>query len=331
MGKNYLITGITGFAGPHLANLCLARGDSVTGLIRNSNGRENDIRDVVSSQNYDQLKFVYGDMTDKADMDAVFAQQKYDGVFHLAAQSHPPTSFKFPEATFIQNAIGTMNIASAIAKHSPETRFMMCSTAEVYGRVPEEAGPIKETFPLSPINPYGVSKAAADLYVRERAVSAKLPFFVTRAFAHTGPRRGNTFSVSSDAYQVAKIVKGLQEPRIKVGKLESRRVVVDVRDCVAAYFELMQDKFTPGEAYNVGGDELFSMGELLDIMLEKRNLKGKVELYRDPALVRPIGFGIQVPDSTKVRQATGWKPQIAISKTLDDLLNYWESKISQVK
>ena len=325
MNKNYLITGITGFAGPHLANLLIEQGDKVSGLIRGSNGMETDILDVIPDKKFNEIKFIYGDLTNANQITEIIKDGKFYGIFHLAAQSHPPTSFKDPIGTFNTNANGTINLVHAIQKYSRDTKFMLCSTSEVYGRV---EGKTTENHPINPINPYGVSKAAADLYVRERAVSEELPFFVTRAFSHTGPRRGKQFSISSDAYQIARIIKGFQEPKINVGKLESKRVVMDVRDCVLAYLNLMESKFIPGEAYNVGGDEIYSMEELLDEMLKIKGLKEKVEISRDEKLVRKIGFGIQIPDSTKLRNLTNWSPKIPIEKTLVDLLNYWEKKIT---
>ena len=325
---NFLVTGITGFVGPHLANLLLSEGHDVCGLVRASNGREHDIRDVVPDEMFNKVRFLYGDITDGPGMARLFQEHAFDGVFHLAAQSHPPTSFKDPEGTFVTNVNGTVNIAGAIARHQTNCRLMFCSTSEVYGNVPEEAGLITEEFPIAPVNPYGVSKAAADLYVRERARSTGVPFFVTRAFSHTGPRRGSPFSISSDALQIAQILRGLKEPIIRVGTLSSRRAVMDVRDCVRAYYRLML-QFKPGEAYNVGGDELFSMGDLLGAMLRLSGLEGRVELQVDPALVRPIDIPVQRPDSQKCRQVTGWKPEIPIETTLRDLLSYWNSKLSQ--
>ena len=323
----YLITGITGFAGPHLANLLLAENHEVFGLIRASNGTETDILDVVPDKNYNKIAFLYGDLLNRVSIDKVFKHNKFDGVFHLAAQSHPPTSFIDPQGTFDDNAVGTINIAEAIAEYQPTCRLMFCSTSEVYGAPLESAGPIDESFPIDPVNPYGVSKAAADLYIRERAKSLKLPFFVTRAFSHTGPRRGKNFSISSDAFQIARIKKGYQEPVINVGTLSARRVMMDVRDCVQAYYLLMQ-KFTPGEAYNVGGDKLYSIGEVLDKMLEMEGLTGKVEKRVDPKLVRPIDIPIQVCNTTKCRTLTGWAPKHPIEETLRNLLDYWQYKIT---
>jgi GDP-mannose 4,6-dehydratase len=322
----YLITGITGFVGPHLANLLLENGHEVWGFVRASNGREDDIREIVPDRNFERLKFIYGDLTDYDSCKRAMQAQKFDGVFHLAAQSHPPTSFDDPRGTFFANAVGTVNLAEAIRSVSPACRLMFCSTSEVYGAPAESEGPIHENFPIRPVNPYGVSKAAADLYVRERAASEKLHFFVTRAFSHTGPRRGRRFSIASDVYQIVRIQKGFQEPVIKVGTLSSKRVVMDVRDGCRAYYLLMQHS-APGEAYNVGGDELFTIGQLLELMLEMTGLKDRVRLEVDPKLVRPIDIPVQICDTRKCRQLTGWKPEIPIRKMLADLLEYYTRKI----
>ena len=322
----YLITGITGFVGPHLANLLIEKGDEIWGFVRAANGREDDIRDIVPDRNFQKLNFVYGDFYDYDSCVTAIKAAKFDGVYHLGAQSHPPTSFADPRGTFLANATGTVNLAEAIRSVSSQTRMLFCSTSEVYGAPLESQGPINESFPIAPVNPYAVSKAAADLYVRERAVSEKLAFFVTRAFSHTGPRRGRRFSIASDVYQVVRILKGFQEPVIKVGTLSSKRVVMDVRDIARAY-DLLMHKGIPGEAYNIGGDEVFTMGELLDQLIEMTGLKGKVQKEVDPKLVRPIDIPVQICDSRKFRDLTGFKPEIQIRKTLADLVEYYQRKI----
>ena len=322
----HLITGITGFVGPHLANLLIGQGHEVWGFVRAANGREDDIRDIVPDHNFQKLNFVYGDFIDYDSCVTAMKTAKFDGVYHLGAQSHPPTSFADPRGTFLANATGTVNLAEAIRAVSPQTRMLCCSTSEVYGAPLESEGPINENFPIRPVNPYAVSKAAADLYVRERAASEKLAFFVTRAFSHTGPRRGRRFSIASDVYQVVRILKGFQEPVIKVGTLSSKRVVMDVRDIARAY-DLLMHKGVPGEAYNIGGDEIFTMGELLDQLIEMTGLKDHVTKEVDPKLVRPIDIPVQICDSSKFRDLTGFKPQIPIRQTLADLVEYYRRKI----
>lgn len=335
--SKYLITGITGFVGPNLANLLISDGHEVYGLVRASNGRENDIRDIVSDENYNKINFLYGDLTRKKDIERIFKENLFDGIFHLGAQSHPPTSFIDPEGTYKTNYNGTKNIVGAIERHQRDCVMMFCSTSEVYGVVEEKNQPMTEDCQLKPINPYGLSKALSDVYVLGHANIKKepfnLPFFVTRAFSHTGLRRGNKFSISSDAYQLIRIKKGFQKPVISVGTLSSKRVIMDARDCIKAYAMLMEravdkDEKVIGKAFNIGGDELFSMRELLDHMLKISGLEGKVEEWINPKYVRKIDIPIQIPNSDKLRNLTGWKPEFDIVKqTLPDLLNYWDKKI----
>lgn len=332
--KNILITGLTGFAGPHLANYlikCIPEHDlKIYGLVRASNGRENDIRDVVPDSVFSQIEWVQGDLDNYDSLKQIFAKITFDEIYHLGAQSHPPTSFTQPRNTFVTNSLGTINLVDLVENYCPECKFMNCSTSEVYGAVPEEEQPITEEYPINPINPYGASKAAGDIYVTERAKSKGLKLFNTRAFSHTGPRRGFRFSISGDAYQIIRIKKGLQRSVIAVGTLSSKRVVMDVRDCVRAYAMLME-LFTPGESYNVGGDEdsIDTIGGFLGLMLDFADLRGKVAFEVNPNFVRKIDIPVQIPDSTKCRELTGWKPMICMAQTLTDLLGYWDTKIKE--
>ena len=222
----YLITGITGFAGPHLANLLIENGHEVYGLIRNSNGRETDILDVVPERNFSKITFLYSDLTNFRTLNQIFKTYRFDGVFHLAAQSHPPTSFIDPIGTWEDNVTGSMNLIQAIQDNQGlDCKLLFCSTSEVYGNTGVDKHKIKTTDVILPANPYGASKAAIDLYLQERFISTQLRGVITRAFSHTGPRRGKTFSISSDAYQIAKIMKGMQSKELFVGNLRSVRVV----------------------------------------------------------------------------------------------------------
>lgn len=323
---NFLITGITGFAGPHLANLLIENGHTVYGLIRNSNGRETDILDVVPEANFQKIKFLYSDLTNFRTLSNLFKTNKFDGVFHLAAQSHPPTSFTDPIGTFEANIMGSANLIQALLDNQPECKLMFCSTSEVYGNVGIDGRKIKTTDTLLPANPYGASKAATDLYLQERFENKQLRGYITRAFSHTGPRRGKTFSISSDAFQIAKMVKGLQEKTLQVGNLESVRVVLDVRDIVNAYYLLMLSEGSNGNVYNVSGDTPHKMGVYTDMLLDASGLTG-VEKVISPALYRPIDIHYQHGDCDSLIELTGWKPQYSLEQTIQDLLDYWLKKL----
>ena len=323
---DFLITGITGFAGPHLANLLNSKGHKVYGLIRSTNGRENDIRDVIKDSVYKDITFLYSDLKNYRILQEIFSKNKFDGVFHLAAQSHPPSSFIDPLGTFEENIIGSANLIQAITDNQPECKFMFCSTSEVYGNVGIDGRKIKYDDTLLPSNPYGASKAATDLYMQERIVNKKLKGFITRAFSHTGPRRGKNFSISSDAFQIARMMKGMQEKVLQIGNLDSVRVVIDVRDTVNAYYLGMINDNVNGDIFNVCGDEPLKMRVFTEKLIEISGLKNVIQEV-SPKLFRPIDIHYQHGDSTNLVEKTGWVPNIPIEKTLEDLLKYWIDKI----
>jgi len=325
--SKYLITGITGFAGPHLANLLIEQGHTVYGLVRNSNGRETDILDVVPEKNFQKIKFVYGDLTNYLSIDKVFETNLFDGVFHLAAQSHPPTSFTDPIGTFNANIMGSAHLIQAIEKYQPECKLMFCSTSEVYGNVGIDGRKIKTDDTLLPANPYGASKAATDLYLQERFENKKIRGFITRAFSHTGPRRGKTFSISSDAFQIAKMKLGMQEPVLQVGNLKSVRVVLDVRDIVNAYYLLMINDKSDGNIYNVSGNTPHEMGYYTDLLIKQADLKVEVQKVISDKLFRPIDIHYQHGDCQSLIDLTGWRPYYGLEATMQDLLEYWVNKL----
>ena len=327
MKKKALITGITGFAGPHLANLLHSEGHEVFGLVRSSNGRENDIRDVVPDEVYKDITFLYGDLTNHRVINSVFENNTFDGVFHLAAQSHPPTSFVDPLGTFENNVMGSANLIQAVTDTQPDCRFMFCSTSEVYGNVGQDGRKILTTDTLLPANPYGASKVATDLYMQERMESGKLNGFITRAFSHTGPRRGMNFSISSDAFQIARMMHGMQDKELLIGNLNSVRVVVDVRDTVNAYYLAMMQPESNGKVFNVCGDTPRKMQFFTDKLIELSGLTDVKQKIHEP-FYRPIDIHYQHGDSTNLEDITKWKPEISIEKTLDDLLKYWFNKLA---
>jgi GDP-mannose 4,6-dehydratase len=327
----YLITGITGFAGPHLARLLIDKGHSVHGLVRESNGREMDLLDVLDSRELDSIQFQYGDLTEFQSLSRLLNKEQFDGIFHLAAQSHPPTSFIDPVTTFSNNVQGSANLIEAIERHQKNCTLMFCSTSEVYGDSGRTLGILHENIPLQPSNPYGTSKAAIDLHVQERCHNGKLKGFITRAFSHTGPRRGKKFSISWDAYYLALITLGkVTDTILPVGNLETERVVMDVRDTVSAYYQLMLNHDN-GEAYNVCGpeDSVRKMEYFTDSLIEISKLKD-VEKRISEKLYRPVDIHIQIGDTAKLRKKTGWEPKFSIHQTLYDLYEYWLRKLGRV-
>jgi GDPmannose 4,6-dehydratase len=179
-----------------------------------------------------------------------------------------------------------------------------------------------------PANPYGASKAATDLYLQERFENKKIRGFITRAFSHTGPRRGKTFSISSDAYQIASMMLGLQNNVLRVGNLKTVRVVLDVRDIVNSYYKLMMTDKSDNKIFNISGDVPREMGFYTDKLIELSKLTN-VEKQIDPNLYRPIDIQYQWGDISELLAITDWKQTYTIEQTLEDLLNYWVNKIKK--
>ncbi|MFA4985913.1 MAG: GDP-mannose 4,6-dehydratase [Candidatus Brocadiia bacterium] len=324
----YLVTGATAFAGCHLTKLLLTEGHTVYATSRRTNGSETDVLDTLTREEFDRIHWLFCDFTDKSSCVRVMKADKFDGVFHLGAQSHPPTSFQLPFYTQTVNVLGSLNLLEALKDNQPDTRFLFCSTSEVYGAPELKDGErMDESWQIAPVNPYAASKAAFDLFVCERVRNNFLDGLVTRAFSHTGPKRGRIFSISSDAFQIAAIALGKQAPVIHVGNLTSRRVVADVRDVVRAYYLLMTNPALKG-VYNVGGEGVHTMKHYLDEMVDIAGLAGKVTTEIDQKLWRPIDIPIQVPNTDKLRRDTGWQPTIPLRQTLSDLLDYWRRKLA---
>jgi len=320
----FLVTGATGFAGSHMINRILLEGDEVVAMVRNLDTCR-DIENVLGKENIEKVEFVYGDLSVLDSISNIFANDIFDGVFHLGGLAHPPSSFAAPLLTSQTNVLGTAKICDEIIKNMPSCVLMQCSSPAVYGTGGNIK--IKEGLPMLPNTPYGVSKAAADMYVLERASSADLRVFITRAFSHTGPRRASNQAISSDAIQVARILKDQQEPVIKIGNMTARRTVADVRDIVDVYYKLMIEfmngNIENGDIFHIAGNDLYPMQYYLDLMLDIAGLSQLVELEIEPKFFRKVDIPVQIPDDSKVRELLNWSPAIPIEKTLEDLVNYW--------
>jgi len=320
----FLVTGASGFAGPHLINRILDDGHEVFAMVR-SVENASDISNVLTHP-LAKVNFLFGDLENVDSIYRVFIKRKFDGVFHLGAFAHPPSSFETPRLANKTNIIGTAAICDAILEHNRECVLMNCSTPEVYGICPGDRK-IDESTPMNPNNPYGVSKAGADFYVIERARTAGLRAFLTRAFSHTGPRRGSNFSISSDAIQIARIILGKQDPVIRIGNMAAKRIVADVRDVVDVYYQLMIAYFDGlvenGEIFHIAGNDLHEMQHYLDIMLEQNGMLDSTRLEIEPKFFRKVEIPVQIPDDSKVRKLLGWEPKIGIEQTLSDLVKYW--------
>ncbi len=316
-----LITGITGFAGSHLAEYILENhpGVEIYGIYRWRSRMEN-IEHMLH-----EIHLIEADLLDYSSLHEALKTIRPDRIFHLAAQSFVPTSWSAPAATFDINVKGQIHLFEACRALNIQPRIQIACSSEEYGLVLEHETPIKETNPLRPLSPYAVSKVAQDLLGYQYHQSYGMHIIRTRGFNHTGPRRGDVFVVSNFARQIAEIEAKKREPVIYVGNLEAIRDFTDVRDMVRAYW-LALEYGEPGEVYNIASGTGRKISDVLEGLLSLA--RTSIDVRQDPERLRPSDVMVLIGDASKFRAVSGWEPQIPFEKTLRDTLDYWRSRIT---
>lgn len=337
MSIKALITGVTGMVGSHLADFLLENTDwDIYGVCRWRSPLDNVSHLLERANRKDRLFFEYADLNDEMSLISTVNRVKPDYVFHLAAQSYPLTSFTAPIDTLNTNILGTCRLLEALhmvmemdTDYKPVIH--VCASSEVFGKIPKEKKPetgIHEECPFHPASPYAISKVGTDLLGRYYAEAYGMTVMTTRMFTHTGPRRGDVFHESTFAKQIAMIEKGLIEPKVMVGNLQSLRTYADVRDAVRAYYMLVTVDPIPGAYYNIGGTYTCEVGDTLKKLISFSTRKDEIEIVTDPARLRPIDADLQVPDCRKFKEHTGWEPRIDFDTTMKDLLDYWRKRVN---
>ena len=233
-----------------------------------------------------------------------------------------------PLHTLDTNILGTERLLEAL-KRCPgiDPIIHVCASSEVFGRVKKENLPINEECTFHPASPYAISKVGTDLVGRYHAEAYGQKVMTTRMFTHTGPRRGDVFAESTFAKQIAMIEADLISPIVKTGNLNSMRTWSDVRDAVRAYYMLITVNPIPGEYYNIGGSFSCTVKDMLDHLISISTKKDEIKVEKETSRFRPIDADLQVPDTSKFRKHTGWKPEITFEQTMQDLLDYWRKRI----
>lgn len=312
-----LITGISGFVGSHLAeHLLQTRPWQLAGTVF---GPTNNVEHLK-----DRLELYPLELSELDTVARLLEQVRPDFIFHLAAQPVVSLSQTDPWPTLANNIHLQLNFLEAMRRTVPKARLLVVGSSEEYGLVHTDEVPVRETNPFRPLNPYAVSKIAQDMLGLQYHLSHKLDVMRVRPFNHIGPRQGLGFVAPDFAKQIAEAEAGRRSPVIRVGNLKAKRDFSDARDVVRAY-ALLMEKGEAGEVYNVGSGKAHEVQEVLDALLFFAKVRITVE--QDPDRMRPSDIPMVVADYTRLRECTGWEPQIPFEQSLSDVLDDWRQRI----
>ena len=313
--KRALITGIAGSGGSHLAEYLVDNEEiEVHGVSRwhstTSNKNLKRIRDKVTLHECD--------LNDLSATIRALQASRPDYIFHLAAHANVHVCFSNPIAVLQNNINNTINLFEAIRIVGLDPIIQFCGTSEVYGNVDKENTPITEEHPIQPVNIYAVSKLTQEKIASSYYHSYGMKVILTRMFAYINPRRGDIFS-SAFAQKIVEIERGERDV-LTHGNLDSVRTLIDVRDAMETYWIACQ-KCEYGTPYNIGGLNVLTVGDFLEQL--KKQSTVPIRSMVDKELLRPVDVTLQVPDTTKFVNATGWTPRYSLQDSIDFLLNYY--------
>lgn len=297
------VTGAGGFVGPHLVGHLRGCGDDVTEM--------------------DLFGPVEVDVTDADSVLAAMRHARPEVVYHLAALSSVGESWSSPGASFRVNAEGTLHVLRACVEVGVP-RVVVILSSEEYGNADPERIPLTEDAPLRPVTPYGASKVAADFVALQTFLADGLDIVRVRPFGHTGPGQTDQFVVPALAARIARAeLEGLDE--IPVGSLTAVRDLSDVRDVVRAY-RLAALHGVAGDVYNVCSGQGVSIQEIADALLA--HARRPIRLVTDPALVRAVDAPRMIGSNQRIRDVTGWAPEIPLAQTLADVLDAARARLA---
>lgn len=307
-----VVTGASGFAGSHLIDLLLPTHPLIIGWHRPGN---------MPPHSDSPIRWRSVDVLDAGAVRNAVAEAGPAIIYHCAGAAHAGDSWRHAASTLELNVLGTTHLLDAVRAETLNCRVLVPGSALVYRPSNQ---PLEENSPLGPQSPYATSKLAQELLGARVAHDEGLPVFLTRSFNHLGPRQDPSFAASSFARQLCRIEAGLEEPVIRVGNLEARRDLTDVRDVVRAYRAIVE-KGQPGRVYNICSERAYPIADIVQRLVAQAQVR--VEIRPEPDRMRPNDVPLVLGDASRIRAEVGWTPTIPIEQTLGDLLDYWRRAV----
>jgi GDP-4-dehydro-6-deoxy-D-mannose reductase len=307
-----LVTGASGFAGSHLVEHLALEHDLVAWT------RSAPPTVVASLGRWQTV-----DLLDRNRVRAAIADLRPSAIYHCAGMPHVAQSWHDTTLALEGNVLATEHLLDAVRRAGLSCRVLITGSAAIYA---PSAEPITESHPIAPASPYALSKLAQEQLALRAVQEDGIDVVIARAFNHTGPRQTPAFVAPSIARQVAMIERGRLEPVIRVGNLDARRDLADVRDVIRAYVAIMRSG-TRGTIYNVASGVARSIRSILDALVARARVPVRIET--DPDRMRANDIPVLVGDFSRLAHATAWRPTVTFDQMLDDLLGYWRSQVEK--
>jgi GDPmannose 4,6-dehydratase len=315
--KKALITGITGQDGSFLAELLLAKGYEVYGIVRRSSSFNTERLDGIYQDPHTEdyrLRLVYGDLEDGSSLANIVKRVQPDEIYNLGAQSHVRVSFEIPEYTVSTVALGTLRLLEAMREIVPKCRFYQASSSEMFGGSPP---PQNESTPFRPRSPYACAKVFAHQLCQNYRDAYGLFISCGILFNHESHRRGIPFVTRKITRSAARIKHGLDN-KLFLGNLDARRDWGYAGDYVEAMWLMLQQD-TPDD-YVIATGESYSVRDCLDIAFGTLALDWHKYVELDPRYLRPTEVDHLRGDATKAREKLGWKPKVTFRELITQMV-----------
>ncbi len=315
-----LITGFTGFVSQHFLTLLNKEepGSVVLGIDKNS--PDFNFSDFTNLT----ISFENIDLLNRSATDKIIDSFQPEYVLHLASVSSVAQSWHTPLDSFVNNTNIFLNLVEQIRLKKFSCRILSVGSSEEFGEVTEKELPLTEEHPLKPLSPYAVARVSQEMLSKIYADGYSMDIVMTRSFNHIGPGQRDVFVISSFAKQLVHLAKDkLANKTITTGNLAVIRDFVDVRDVVRAYYLLLKSG-RRGEVYNICSGKGIVLKDIISTMSELLGIH--VDTIVNPELIRPNENKKVIGSYHKIKEELGWHPEIDITKSLSDIIQYWQSK-----
>ena len=320
--KRALITGISGQDGSYLSEYLLDLDYEVHGIIRRLSVAEN--QDSRLKETCSNIETHYGDMSDIPSLTRIVSEVKPDEIYNLAAMSHVRISFDIPHYTIQTNAMGVLNILEAYRNIVPKAKFYQASSSEMFGNSVDEDGVQRLTTPMAPVSPYGCAKVLGFNLVRHYRHAYGLHACNGILFNHESPRRGTNFVTNKVVKTAVHIKAGLTD-KLELGNMDSKRDWGHAKDYVRA-MHMIVNHDVPDE-FIIATGQTNSVRDLCEYVFSKLDLDYKEHVVQNSKFMRPEELNYLKGDPSKAREVLKWEPEYTFETLLDDMIEYWQTKV----